>query len=118
MPSRPIQRNRPWVIKRDPNQPRSNNASFYNSRAWRKTSKNNLANNPLCAQCERDGITTAAEVTDHITRVDVYRKQGGSLFEQSNHQSLCKPCHAKKSAKEASGWIQRPGGTWVRSQKP
>lgn len=69
---------------------------LYNSRAWRKVSKANLKENPLCVMCERQNIITQATVTDHILPVE----QGGLIWDAVNHQSLCRSCHAVKSAND------------------
>lgn len=60
-------------------------------------------NNPLCVECEAQGISTPVEVTDHITPIN----QGGDPYAWSNLQSLCDTCHNIKSGKEA-----HPGGTF------
>ena len=69
---------------------------FYNSTAWRKLSKKKLAINPLCEECERNGILSPARHADHIVPI----KQGGAKLSLDNLQSLCIPCHSKKTAKE------------------
>ena len=74
---------------------------FYNSQAWRKTSKRNLAKNPTCVECAKENIVRKADVTDHIIPV----RQCGSKLDSRNHQSLCHPHHNAKSSAERSGDI-------------
>jgi 5-methylcytosine-specific restriction protein A len=52
----------------------------------------------MCVECERNGEDRAANVVDHIIRIN----DGGSKLNRSNHQSLCKKCHDKKSASEGA----------------
>lgn len=73
------------------------NQAFYNSSSWRKYSKLFRADNPLCIQCSKEGRTTASEVVDHITPINL----GGSRFSEDNLQALCHRCHNSKSAKES-----------------
>ena len=70
--------------------------SFYNTAAWRRTSKLYRIQNPLCEECKINEITKAAEVVDHIKAII----DGGSKLEWNNLQSLCKDCHATKTAKD------------------
>lgn len=52
---------------------------------------------PLCAECVRQGRVTLATERDHVVPL-----ADGGRDEPSNTQGLCKPCHAAKSAREAS----------------
>lgn len=56
-----------------------------------------LAKHPLCKHCEAKGETTMAAVVDHVTPL----WQGGPDNE-GNFQSLCKPHHDAKTAREAA----------------
>lgn len=87
-----------WVSER-PSQERrkEDDQKFYNSRPWRRTSKRYRIQNPLCAECERNGLVTSADCVDHIRPI----QQGGAKWNWDNLQSLCHSCHAKKSGKEA-----------------
>ena len=58
-----------------------------------------LGAEPLCAACLSLGRVTPATVDDHIVPI----KQGGSIDDLSNHQSLCEPCHNVKRAHERQG---------------
>ena len=65
-----------------------------------------LRENPLChgpdSECERNGIIRPWQERDHIVPLHL----GGS-DDTANEQGLCRECHAKKSAREAS---ERSGG--------
>lgn len=64
---------------------------------WSKYSENYRILNPLCAECDRNGLVVAAYCVDHI----IPHKGNEQLFwDENNHQSLCRACHAVKSAKE------------------
>lgn len=74
--------------------------SFYNTPQWRFARKRQLIENPLCAECLKEGKPIKAKIVDHIIPV----KQGGDKYAPSNLQSLCWSCHSRKSAKEGSRW--------------
>lgn len=79
-------------------------------RQWRSYSAHRLAEHPLCVRCERLGRVRLAVVTDHIEP----HKGDPVLFrDPSNHQSLCKPCHDRKTRLEDGGF-----GASVTSSKP
>ncbi|WP_431471940.1 HNH endonuclease [Nonlabens sp. SCSIO 43208] len=90
--------NRPWVKEYKQQERTVDNSKFYNSRTWRKTRKLFLENNPLCIHCERLGVTTPANVVDHIIPIS----EGGDKLNTKNLQPLCKKCHEKKSASESA----------------
>ncbi len=69
---------------------------FYDSPAWRKLRTWHIKQNPVCVDCEQEGIAKIADVVDHITPI----KQGGSKLCLSNLQSLCHRHHNAKSAAE------------------
>lgn len=57
--------------------------------------------NPLCAECRRNGRTTPGTVLDHI----VPHKGDHNLFwDVSNWQMLCAQCHNRKTASEDGGF--------------
>ena len=66
----------------------------YGSR-WRRLRAAYLRHHPLCVMCERDGVTTAASLVDHIVPL----ADGGSNH-HTNLQSLCVQCHAKKTGED------------------
>lgn len=64
-------------------------------RKWRKYRKLFLMQHALCVECERQGRLTEATIVDHI----VDHNGDHTLFwDPDNHQSLCKPCHDRKTA--------------------
>ncbi|EGC00370.2 HNH endonuclease [Pseudomonas sp. TJI-51] len=68
---------------------------------WQKARERHLLDHPLCVYCARFGRTTAATVVDHVTP---HRGDMTLFWDQSNWQSLCKPCHdSVKQAEEAAG---------------
>jgi 5-methylcytosine-specific restriction protein A len=83
----------------------------YTSR-WVKARKAYLTINPLCVECQRVGKLTPANVVDHIV------PHGGdmALFWDSygNWQSLCKPCHDRKTAAEDGGFGNKTGAGKIR----
>lgn len=56
-----------------------------------------LSLNPLCCMCQAAGRVSAAQEVDHITPL-----WAGGADDETNYQSLCKPCHAAKTAAEAT----------------
>ena len=59
-----------------------------------------LNRNPLCAECERQGFTVAAQEMDHIVPV---RRAPHRIFDPDNLQGLCRTCHETKTALENEG---------------
>lgn len=72
-------------------------AAFYNSAQWRQLRLRHLAAHPLCADCAALGGVVAATEVDHIVP---HRGDRGLMIARSNLQSLCKPCHSRKTARE------------------
>lgn len=66
-------------------------------RQWMERRKRWLRANPLCCQCEADGLVVQAEEVDHTTPL----WKGGQDAE-SNYQSLCRTHHKAKTAAEAA----------------
>lgn len=56
------------------------------SRAYRKIY-------PLCRICLDIGKPTPGALVDHIIPLD----EGGERLDEKNMQTLCRPCHAKKT---------------------
>ncbi len=68
---------------------------------WRKARLRYLRQQPLCAECDRQGRLSAATVVDH----KVPHKGDDDLFwNTDNWQSLCKQCHDRKTATEDGGF--------------
>jgi 5-methylcytosine-specific restriction enzyme A len=73
---------------------------------WRRYREAYLKRHALCAECQRQGRTTAARVVDHIRP---HKGDQALFWEPSNHQSLCDytspwNCHGRKTALEDGGF--------------
>lgn len=64
---------------------------------WRTARAGFLAQNPLCAGCERLGRVTEAKVVDHI---EPHRGDQEKFWDRSNWQSLCASCHSGEKQRE------------------
>ena len=73
--------------------------ALYSSKRWRAKSRAQLAAEPLCAMCGR-----AAAHADHI------QPHGGDLlaFWTGALQSLCAPCHSRKTQAELRSKPAKP----------
>jgi 5-methylcytosine-specific restriction protein A len=71
------------------------NERGYNYR-WQKASASFLIRHPLCAECLRKGIVTAATVVDHIKP---HRGDYELFWDEDNWQSSCKKHHDIKTGK-------------------
>lgn len=66
---------------------------FYNTTRWKKFRAWYRSGHPLCEKCGAVG-----EIIDHITEI----KDGGACLDERNVQTLCRRCHAGKTAVEKS----------------
>jgi len=64
-----------------------------------------LKSNPLCSQCLKRGHISIAEEVDHIKPLF----KGGADTDD-NKQSLCKPCHKLKTARDMGHRNKRTTG--------
>jgi 5-methylcytosine-specific restriction protein A len=71
-------------------------ARLYSLRQWQRVRRAKLTDSPLCEHHLARGETVAATEVDHIVRAS----RGGAWFDADNLQSLCKPCHSRKTAAE------------------
>ena len=71
-------------------------ARGYDAR-WRQYRRAYLKQNPLCLGCLDVERTTAATVVDHVFAA---REHPELFWDESNHQPLCRDCHARKTAAE------------------
>lgn len=72
---------------------------------WRTVRRMHLAEHPLCVECQKFGRTVLAHHVDHITP----HKGDRNLFvDRNNLQSLCAPCHSRKTAVEDGGFGRAP----------
>jgi 5-methylcytosine-specific restriction enzyme A len=86
----------------------ANDAATYNS-VWRRLRRMQLAEFPLCSECEKAGIIEPATQVDH--RIPVKSRPDLRLtFENLN--SLCARHHSEKTARETGfgrGGLAHPG---------
>lgn len=75
-------------------------AMFYASMRWRKARSAFLDRHPLCADCLSLGLMVEAREVDHIKP---HRGDARLMWDRSNWQALCKPCHSRKTAREVFG---------------
>lgn len=62
-----------------------------------------LAREPLCRPCRAKGRVTEATIADHITPI----AKGGAIYDLSNMQPVCAPCHDAKGRRD-NGWKAKP----------
>ena len=73
---------------------------LYNSARWKRLRVRQLQAEPLCRMCAQLKKLVEATVVDHVK---AHRGDEELFFDESNLQSLCKPCHdAHKQAQEHS----------------
>lgn len=65
---------------------------------WERLRDDFIADHPLCEHCKRVGETTAAKEVDHI--IEFEGLDDPRRLDRDNLQSLCRRCHAKKTAKD------------------
>ena len=65
--------------------------------AWQKLRVRKLRADYLCASCESQGRARLACEVDHVIRIT---ERPDLRLTWDNLQSLCRPCHATKSASE------------------
>ncbi len=73
------------------------NSKIYNSSRWRRLSKKKRTVTPFCEDCEDLGVTTLADVVDHIVEINDDKTLA---YTWSNLKSLCHGCHNTKTATE------------------
>jgi len=110
MPNAPESKKRPWVQPRKKQQRAVNMDWFYQDKRWRKFSKAYKQRHPLCIECDKEGVATPSQVTDHIVRY----LDGGLGFDLDNlndefFNPLCNKHHNSKSGKESHGFKRGMG---------
>lgn len=100
MPIRPqrLKRKKDDVPQHMPRE--SSNERGYTAR-WRKARDGWLRSHPLCVHCEQQGRVRAANEVDHI---QPHKGDIVLFWDNTNWQSLCKPCHSLKTATEDGGF--------------
>ena len=103
MPNKPQNIKRPWTTERVAFGRRNDNSKFYNSRKWRKVSKDYREANPLCecTECNRLGRVRSADVTDHKRGLQFLLDNGLDPYDLNELQSMSHSCHNKKSGRDA-----------------
>lgn len=84
---------------------RERSDELYHSRRWTKLSKAFRSEHPLCVECERKGIITPSEVTDHIIPIGYH-----DFWDQANWQALCRKCNIIKGNRDKKRYRQGGGG--------
>lgn len=77
-------------------------------RKWQAARADFIRRNPVCVACAARGEVAAAEVVDHVVP---HRGDDKLFWRRSNWQSLCKPCHDRKTAAEDGGFGRRGGAS-------
>ena len=70
--------------------------NFYGKAVWQKARKMYASRHPLCEDCLERGYTVEMEIVDHIEEI----LDGGERLSEQNFRSLCRSCHAIKTAKK------------------
>jgi 5-methylcytosine-specific restriction enzyme A len=76
--------------------------------AWRRLADRHAAEHPLCAACWARGRARPMRDVDHVVPFDGL--DDPRRLDPNNLQSLCGPCHARKSALDHAARRYRPGG--------
>lgn len=91
---------------------------MYDSVRWRKARSRHLSEHPLCAMCDRQGITKPANTVDHVVE---HHGDYDLFWDPSNWQSLCASCHSGiKRVQENRGYSAAAGadGLPIDSRHP
>ena len=73
-------------------------AIIYNSKEWQELRIAKLRANPLCEECMKEGIVTAARCVHHVVPIETARTRDDMrrlAFDEHNLMALCFPCHAR-----------------------
>ena len=69
---------------------------IYGTAAWQRFRDWYKSENPLCEDCLEMGRTVPVYCVDHIIEL----RDGGEALSKDNARSLCRRCHARKTAAE------------------
>lgn len=90
-----------WCDKHRPKYRRGRSAAYhgwYLLPIWQDELRpHQLLREPWCRECARRGVRTRATVVDHVTP---HEGDWALFVDPANHQSLCKSCHDRKTARE------------------
>lgn len=98
---------RPWSHPREVRtkmEDRPVSDPLYHSRRWTRESAAFKVSYPLCAECNRRGRISPAEVTDHIIPVGFH-----DFWDQNNWQSLCRKCNIIKGNRDKKKYFEGRG---------
>jgi 5-methylcytosine-specific restriction protein A len=87
----------------------------YRTALWRQIRTAQLTREPLCACCTYEGRLTAADVVDHVFPWKTY---GPQAFAANLFQSLCAPCHSRKTNRESRGVFRHYTGAGFTDYAP
>lgn len=73
--------------------------TWYQTAAWKKRRARQLAMEPVCRYCRRQGIVTRASVADHVEP----HREDPEMFWHGELQSLCASCHSEVKQREEQG---------------
>lgn len=90
------ERDRDYASNRNPA-----SVALYRSSRWRNARLRFLRSHPLCVECQRHGIVTAASVVDHR---DPHHGDPAVFWDESRWQALCASCHGRKTAVSDGGF--------------
>lgn len=112
MPWKPEYKRSPWLGKRkvtahQESEDRVEYKKKYHTAKWKTLRNSKRMANPLCEECERNGVITAMYCVDHKIPI----RSGGSFDDWDNLQSLCRKCHDIKSGRESRGIYSHKVGT-------
>lgn len=70
---------------------------LYNTKRWKEMRTQKLLLSPFCEECAREGRRKRGEEVDHIKP---HRGNVNLFYDFENLQTLCKPCHSRKTMQE------------------
>ena len=73
------------------------NRKFYGTKRWKTSRLQFIKQNPLCADCGELGLVVEATDVDHVIP---HKGDTQLMWDKSNWQALCHPCHSRKTARE------------------
>lgn len=73
---------------------------------WRKLRSAFLQRHPTCAHCAEQDHPPIIEAATEVDHIVPHRGDDQLRLAWSNLQSLCKPCHSRKTATQDSGFAR------------
>ena len=67
--------------------------------AWHKLREIKVKQNPLCEDCEQDGLTVIVNEVDHI--IPISGRDDPLRLDMENLRSMCKTCHTRKTKNDS-----------------